>query len=167
MIRIAVTGPESCGKSTLSKALAEHFNADLIEEFGRTYLEQTDGKYSQHDLDTITAGHLKNIQLSQNSTQIIDTDFVVMQIWSESKYGNVSESIMQQVNANHFDLHILCTPDIPWEQDVLRESQYDREALFESYKSALTRSGKNFIIVKGSHTERLEKSVNSINTVLI
>ena len=53
MIRIAITGPESSGKTTLCQSLSEHFNVDFIPEFARTYLEITDGKYKQPDLDEI------------------------------------------------------------------------------------------------------------------
>jgi len=166
MIRVAITGPESCGKTTLADALSVYFDAPLISEYARTFLESSKGFYDQKDLDKIAQGHLENMILSQNSINIIDTDFVVLQIWSQEKYGNVSEFISNQVNANHFDLHILCAPDIPWEQDDLRENPEDRELLFERYKLALIQAKKKFIIVKGSHESRIEKSVSSIKTIL-
>ena len=39
MFKIAITGPESTGKSTLAEKLARHFNVDFIPEYSRTYLE--------------------------------------------------------------------------------------------------------------------------------
>ena len=51
MIRIAITGPESSGKTTLCQALSEHFNIGYIPEFARAYLEKTEGEYNQSDLD--------------------------------------------------------------------------------------------------------------------
>ena len=52
-IRIAITGPESTGKSTLAESLAVHFKGALIPEFARTYLENKTEKYSQSDIDFI------------------------------------------------------------------------------------------------------------------
>ena len=43
MIRIAVTGPESSGKSTLSSSLASLVNGVLIPEYAREYLTKTNG----------------------------------------------------------------------------------------------------------------------------
>ena len=51
MLRIAVTGPESSGKTTLCGALAEHYQVSYIPEYARTYLEQTQGQYQCTDLD--------------------------------------------------------------------------------------------------------------------
>ena len=44
MIKIAITGPESSGKTTLCKSLSEHFKTPYITEFSRTYLEKKNGR---------------------------------------------------------------------------------------------------------------------------
>ena len=36
--RIAITGPESTGKSTLTEQLANHFNTLWVKEYAREYL---------------------------------------------------------------------------------------------------------------------------------
>ena len=61
MIKIAITGPESSGKTTLCKSLSEHFETPYITEFSRTYLENKNASYKQDDLDKIAEGHLKLI----------------------------------------------------------------------------------------------------------
>ncbi len=166
MIRIAITGPESCGKTTLAKALSEHYKVMFVPEYSRVYLEQKKGNYHQIDLDKIAAGHHKNIVLSQNSINIIDSDFIVLKIWSQYKYGNVSPYITSLVDENLFDLHILCTPDIPWEEDPMRENEHDRIELFELYQKALKRTRKNYITVSGSHENRVNKSIAEISSLL-
>lgn len=166
MIRIAITGPESCGKTTLANALSEYYNIQAVPEYSRFYLEEFGAEYNQQDLDIIALGHYENIILSQNSINIVDSDFVVLKIWSEYKYGNTSKRIAEYVKSNHFDLHILCSPDIPWEPDKLRENPHDREKLFELYLANLRDYKKNFIVVNGSHSERFEKSVKNISSLL-
>ena len=67
------------------------------------------------------------------------------------------------VSENHFNLHILCAPDIPWEDDPMRENSNDRHVLFEKYLNVLNAYKKDFIIVSGSHDERLKKSISTIH----
>lgn len=166
MIRIAVTGPESSGKTTLCEALAEHFNVTFIPEFCRPYLDARNGEYQQDDLDKIAQGQLESIYASNGSIKICDSDFSVIETWSEYKYGEVSEFIKELVAKDLFDLHILCTPDIPWEDDPLRENPDDRDALFELYVASLEKHNKRYITVSGEHEQRLEKSLQKINSLL-
>ena len=166
MIRIAITGPESSGKTSLAEQLAKHFSADLITEFARTYLEAQDGKYTKSDLPIIASGHLSNIIKSQNSIQIIDTDFIGMKIWSDYRFQNTEESIIELIHQNTFDAHILCTPDIPWEEDPLRENQHDRDVLFELFQQELQAFNKEYIVVAGSHDNRFKESVSYVQALL-
>ena len=166
MLRIAITGPESSGKTTLCSLLSQHYNVSYIPEFARSYLEKTQTKYKQLDLDNIAQGQLKSLLLFEGEIAICDTDFSVLEIWSKYKYNNVSEIIRELVNKELFDLHILCTPDLPWEDDPLRENPNNRGELFELYKESLRRHNKNFIVVAGTHKERLKKSLQAIDVHL-
>ena len=40
IIRIAITGPESTGKSMLTAQLAKHYKAVMVAEYAREYLEK-------------------------------------------------------------------------------------------------------------------------------
>lgn len=165
MIRIALTGPESSGKTTLGIALSDHLEGTFFPEYARTYLENLDREYTQADLDFICEGHLSQFEQSQDEIQLVDSDFIVLKVWSEVKYESVSERISSAVEANHFDLHILCVPDIPWEYDPQREHPNQREELFELYKQELIRSKKDFIIVSGSMEDRIRKSCETIAAI--
>lgn len=166
MIKIAITGPESCGKTTLCNSLAEHFGVAPVPEYSREFFEENGPEYTQLDLDDIAEGQLENIQIyssDKNRVNIIDTDFIVLKVWSEHKYGFASSHINSLVSENHFDLHILCAPDIPWEEDPLRENPNDRHELFQQYIKLLESFKKDFIIVNGSHEERMKKSILAID----
>lgn len=166
MLRIAVTGPESSGKTTLCTALAEHYYVSYVPEYARAYLQNTKGNYEQQDLDHIAEGQLNSLLSFEGVMAICDTDFSVLEIWSSYKYHTVSERILNLVSQDVFDLHILCTPDIPWEEDPLRENPNNRDELFELYKESLRRHSKNFIVVAGAHEERLKKSWQAIDAHL-
>ena len=75
MLKIALTGPESSGKTTLSELLAKHFETDFIPEFAREYLEQTNGRYEKTDLAKIAP-------------------------WSTQKYFILSAETSNQKNSN-------------------------------------------------------------------
>ena len=166
MLRIAITGPESSGKTTLAKVLSEHYNISFVPEFARTYLEKTEGEYKQLDLDNIAQGQLKSLISAEDSIVISDTDFSVLEIWSQYKYKNTSELINKLVQKELFDLHILCSPDIPWEADLLRENPNSRDLLFDLYSESLNSYNKNFIVVNGSVKNRLEKSIQAIDPLI-
>lgn len=165
MLKIAITGPESSGKTTLARALSAHFKVSFIPEYARTYLENKEGKYDQKELDIIAQGQLQSLLEFDNNIAICDTDFSVLEIWSRYKYTSVSDLILELVAENIFDLHILCSPDIPWEEDELRENPNSRTQLFKLYKESLSKYNKNYIVVSGLHENRIEKSLQAIDKI--
>lgn len=162
MLKIAITGPESSGKTTLCEALATYYDVTYIDEYARIYLEQTNGEYNQSDIDQIARGQLASLNASTNHITICDSDFSVLEIWSRYKYGQVSKLITDLVNQDIFDLHILCSPDIPWEEDPLRENPGNRDELFELYNNSLIYHNKPFITVSGTHEIRMKESIKTI-----
>jgi len=159
-IKIAFTGPESTGKTSLSMLVAETFDGVYIPEFSRGFLEQTQGYYEEQDLDTIAIGQckaLENVLITGNHLLVSDTDMTVMKIWSQYKYGRVSQVIEQLYQQETFDHLFLCDTDIPWEEDPLREHPESREELFALYLEMIQTKTKNFTIVEGSLEERLNQ----------
>ncbi len=167
MIRVAVTGPESSGKTTLAQAIAKKMNGEYIPEVAREFLTNLGRNYIKSDLNEIARRQLSQLLDSRSSLRISDSDFVVLDIWSKEKYGSTSSYIEDLVINKYFDLHILCTPNIPWEDDPLRENPNDRDRLFDLYKERLTELNKPFVIVEGAYDERLKKSCEAIETISI
>jgi len=158
--KIAFTGPESTGKTSLSMLVAETFGGVYVPEFARSFLEQTKGYYEEQDLDTIALGQfnsLTNQKVAENQILISDTDMTVMKIWSQFKYGRVSQVIEQLYQEETFDHLFLCDTNIPWEEDPLREHPESREELFALYVELIQAKTKKFTIVKGSLEERLSQ----------
>ncbi len=57
--RIVIIGPESTGKSTLCKQLAEHYQTLWVPEYAREYLLKNGMTYSYDDLLTIAKGQIE------------------------------------------------------------------------------------------------------------
>ena len=157
-LKIAFTGPESTGKTSLSMLVAETFNGVFVPEFARIFLEQTKGYYEEQDLESIAFGQfnsLTNQEVNETRLLVSDTDMTVMKIWSQFKYGRVSPVIEQLYQEENFDHLFLCDTDIPWQEDPLREHPESRDELFVLYLEMIQAKTKNFTIVKGSLKERL------------
>ncbi len=166
MIKIVLTGPESSGKTTLAKQLAEHFQSNYVQEYARQYLNELGRDYQKDDLVDIAKGQLEleaTLEKQTNRLLFCDTDLITIKIWSDYKYEETAPWILQQIDRKYYDLYFLCAPDIPWEPDPLRENPDDRDALFEIYKNTLLEYNKNFVAVKGSMEERLETAIEVVN----
>ncbi|PIQ21323.1 MAG: ATPase, partial [Cytophagales bacterium CG18_big_fil_WC_8_21_14_2_50_42_9] len=64
MLKVAITGPESTGKSTLAQQLAAHYNTMWVPEYARTYISELPGRYTAQDVENIARGQLTSYQLA-------------------------------------------------------------------------------------------------------
>ena len=168
MIRIAITGPECCGKSTLCNWLSERiFDARVVKEYAREYLHKKgDGyAYSQEDVLSIarkTSELLNKAFKSSSDALIVDTDFYVLDIWWRERFGEANEEIAMMKETYDFDLYLVCQPDLPWEADPLRENAEDRDRLFAVYMEDLFNDGKTVEVVRGTGEERMQQVLDKI-----
>jgi len=168
MIKVAVVGPESTGKSELTQVLAEHYGIDWVREYSRVFLTNLDRPYIEEDLVAITQGQLKSQleAIGQGGDLVLfDTDLLVMKVWALFKYGRVDPVIANEWEANLADLYLLTDTDIPYEDDPLRENPNDRPELFKVYENELKTIGANYKVIKGSREERLSQAIAAINNI--
>lgn len=163
---IILTGPESTGKSTLAKQLAQIYNTVWVPEFARTYLEGLNRPYRADDLLKIAQGQcdLESF-FSKKTNQYLfcDTSMLVMKIWSEYRFGKCHPWILEQLENEENAIYVLCGTDLPWVYDEQRENPNDRKELYEKYLSELNFYQKEFIEVAGSQEVRVSQVVKFIN----
>jgi NadR type nicotinamide-nucleotide adenylyltransferase len=165
MIRVAVTGPESTGKSTLAEGLARHFETVYNPEYAREYLDKINRPYTYEDIEKIARLQLqKEKKLIKSAIELIiaDTDFIVIKVWMEYKYNKCPEWIKDEIINNPYDLYFLCDIDIPWEPDPLREHPDLRGFFMDIYKKELAKLNVKFRIISGNQTIRLKKAIAEI-----
>ncbi len=168
MIRIAITGPECCGKSTLCNWLSERiFDARVVKEYAREYLQKKGVGYCYTKDDVLliarrTSELLNKAFKSSSDALIVDTDFYVLDIWWRERYGESNEEIAVMKDTYDFDLYLVCQPDLPWETDALRENEQDRERLFALYMEDLFNDGKTVEVVKGTGDARMQEVLEKI-----
>ncbi len=164
--RIVVTGPESTGKTMLSKQLAQHFDAVLVEEVAREYLRDIKTGYSFKDVEQIAFLQKEKEEKAIKSGHemiIADTGLEVIKIWMRYRFNKVSEWVENYIYAHPYDLYLLCYPDIPWEPDPLRENPDNRLEIFKLFKQEIDAKKLRYKIISGHYTTRLNKGIAAIN----
>lgn len=158
-LRIAVVGPESCGKTTLARALAHAWDEPWVEEVSREWLEARGGVYGPQDLPTIA--ELQRAREDERASAarrflFCDTNALVVRVWSEVRYGAVDPRVTAVERLHDYALHLLTAPDLAWEFDPLRESPHTRGMLFDRYEAALRASGVPYAVITGQGAARLQ-----------
>ncbi len=157
MSKVIINGPECSGKTTLCEYLVKKLDAGYIQEYPRIYLEMTDGRYDEEDL-LIMAHDIYDLidELDEDRLWIIDTNNINIKIWYKYKYGSLPNDL-SEMDTNSDAIHLLCSPDIPWEEDELRENPEDRDEIFDLYRKYMYEEEIKYHIVEGDN--RLENTL--------
>ena len=177
--KIVIIGPESTGKSTLCKSLADHYKTAWVKEYAREYLLNNGTAYSFENLLTIAKGQVENEELgiknlvaqssssptTHHSPLIIDTDMYVLKVWCEFVFGQCHHWILNRIVERKYDLYLFCNIDLPWVKDELREypDLTTREKLYHHYKDILVKQHTPWVDISGNYEERLQKAISAID----
>ena len=154
---LCLTGPESSGKSTLARQLADALSAPLVPEVARGYLE---GRVTYEREDLLAIAELQvaaeHQALAKGERVVVaDTDLVVISIWWQEKFGELHPFIARALEQRSRRCYLLTLPDLPWQPDPLRESEHDRERLLSEHRSILESASFPYASVGGQGEVRL------------
>lgn len=186
MLKIAIVGPESSGKTVLAEALTAHYHGGYVSEPSRAYLEKLGRPYREQDLleiaRSLERSHADVPSASGKEAAIAtrgahpvrrspgpmfyDTDTLNIKIWSQEKYGRVHPEIERMVYGTHYTWRLLCRPDIPWVYDPLRENPHDRDRLFEVWERELQAGGFSYTTIEGTHAQRMLRATRTVDALL-
>ncbi len=163
MNRIAITGPESCGKSLMSAALAGHFDTIWVPEYARQYLLGLASGYTYKDILHIARTQLRLMKRGiaeaagspVASWVFFDTDLLVTKVWCDVVFGTCHRWIQENLPKQPVDYYLLMDIDLPWEFDPLREHPHLRREIFDRYLSELNTLGVPYGVVSGLGEQRL------------
>ena len=172
VIKVAILGAESTGKTTLCRDLAAHFGCPWVPEYMRSYLQaKWDNEQltcTWDDLLPIAQGQIElenelaeqAAQTSNNNHHLFcDTSLFELMVYSNWYYGDCPKALTQAALAHHYDMILLTEVDIPWVADDLRDSPHQREDISDYFASQLTLHNKSFQRIGGDRDERVQQVV--------
>ena len=169
MYKIAILGPESTGKTALAAALANHYRSPWVPEYAREYVEQLGRPYTYDDICNIARKQIEqedcyvsDAQNEKNGYVFFDTELIITKVWFEYLYKQVPDFVTERLKCGFFDFYLLCTPDLPWEQDTVREHGNDREFFFDWYRREIEFLERPYGIVTGMGEKRLQCAIERI-----
>jgi nicotinamide riboside kinase len=170
LIRVVITGPECTGKSTLALQLARHYQTVSIPEYARDYIANLDRPYTYEDVQHIAGIQLKQSQeIPEGANKLIffDTWLDITKVWFEVVYGHYPAWLDEALIHNQIDLFLLCSTDIEWVSDPVRENGgIMREKLYFRYKTELDKLGCPYHIIDGIGEQRMEKAIRIVDGFL-
>lgn len=173
IIKVVLTGPESTGKSTLTKQLSEHFNTAWVGEYLRDFAND---KYSHNkelvysDNLLIAEGQIKleNEALTKaNKILFCDTDILQTIIYSDEYYSKVQSELEEILVSDKDTFYLLLNLDVEWVYDRLRDKPNEREKMLDTFEKTLMKYNKRYIVLKGKNDLRLKNAIQEINKLLM
>ncbi len=160
MKKIVITGPESCGKTTLAERLARHYGAPWCHEFAREYLER-----QNIPVDELRPEHIPDIARGQAALEdrlsvgaarensgllFLDTDLLVTKVYAEHYFGECPPWILDEARRRsaEYDLQLILAPEAPWVADPLRNLENARSEMFISFEQELLRHDADYRVLR-------------------
>ena len=168
--KIAIVGPESTGKSTMSQLLAKHYHVAWVPEYARYYCEHLSSPYTLQDELNMYYGQIALedavLTTNENDYVICDTTFITVKIWSDEVLGETPEIVLKALPERSYDLYLLMDIDLPWQDDPLRDFPNQREHFMEVWHRELKALNANYKVVGGIGADRVKNAINVIDDFL-
>jgi NadR type nicotinamide-nucleotide adenylyltransferase len=167
--RIAITGPESTGKTSLTTQLAGLYDTVYVPEYARQYLDDNGVKYTYDDVLKMALGQIElERQMHEKANEILfaDTEMIVYKIWLEFYGWEVPKWMTDHIHKNKFDLYLLMDIDLPWVADGQRANPNDRDVIFHRFEDELETVGAHYGIISGIGTLRIDNAISTIEEYL-
>ena len=172
--KVAIVGPESCGKTTLAETLLKHLqaagiSAQLVPEYARAYYAARPYQPTPADVLAIAHGQLdaeRRAAASGVRCLLCDSTALTCRIWAEVAFGRAEPALAMLHRPQDYALTLLPLPDIPWAPDPLRTHSDGREMLLARYRAALAATGSSWREIAGEGPARVTAAWQALRQVL-
>lgn len=167
--KIAIVGPESTGKSTMSAYLAKHYNTVWVPEYARGYCEKLTAPPTWQDEINMFHGQLaleKEMLPAANQILICDTTFITVKIWSDYTFGKSPQEVLDELPKHPYDQYLLLSIDLPWQEDPLRDFPHMRGHFMDVWYKELNALNANHVLIEGAGQDRYDSAVAAIDGFL-
>ncbi|MBI1770134.1 MAG: ATP-binding protein [Bacteroidetes bacterium] len=165
---ICFYGPESTGKSTMAKRLAEFYKTGFVPEVAREMITSND--FTMDDI--IRIGQAQNQRIKEklktaNQILFCDTDLITTQIYSRQYLNEVPKILFDLEEQIHYDKYFLFDIDVPWVADGLRDLNDQRESMMKIFEGELAKRNIQPVRVKGNWDERETSIKKEVDLLLL
>ncbi len=167
--KIAIVGPESTGKSTISPMLAQHYETVWVPEYAREYCEKLSAPCTWEDEINMFRGQLElenKLLPKANQILICDTTFITVKIWSDQMFGKAPQEVIDELPKHPYDFYLLMDIDLPWEDDPLRDFPHLREHFMGVWHQELQALGAKYEVISGAGANRFRNAIIAIDDFL-
>lgn len=165
---VTVFGAESCGKTTMTKYLAQEMNGYFVPEWAREYLETVGPEVTVDKMRSIVHGQFavqRTAQLHLNNKPWVfrDTDLYstlgYYRLWGEGTVEEIGE-LTDLAYDTKSDMYIVMNDQIPFEADPLRYGGDKRESGMQYWIDLLEEFNLPYYVVKS--TSRLDQQIEVV-----
>ncbi|BEV73630.1 hypothetical protein THUN1379_31120 [Paludibacterium sp. THUN1379] len=173
LCKVAIVGPESCGKTTLAMALQQKLQTAgmetaVVAEYARAYYAERAYVPTPGDVLAIARGQLAaEAEAAAGGARILLCDSTVLTclIWARVAFGTVEPALARLYDARDYALTLLPRPDIPWTPDPLRSHPQQREMLLGLYREALRFSPAPVVEIAGEGPQRIDLAWQALRQI--
>lgn len=167
--KIAIVGPESTGKSTITTLLARYYRTHWVAEYARYYCAALQGPCTLQDEENMFYGQLaledSILSLAQKDFIFCDTTFLTVKIWSDATLGESPEIVLETLPERKYDLYLLMDIDLPWEDDPLRNFPGKRNYFMTVWHKELQALNARYVVISGIE-DRLQNAIEAVDEFL-
>jgi NadR type nicotinamide-nucleotide adenylyltransferase len=174
LLRIAVFGPESTGKTTLARQLAGYFGEPWCPEFVRGFWDARGGRITADDLDAIARGQMEGEDAAANEARRLlfcDTELLTCVLWDDLLFPGASPAWVRteaERRSHAYALYLFCDIDLPFVPDPQRcfPDEAGRANGRRLWRETLASRGLPVVEIRGVGAARLEAAAAAVNSVL-
>ena len=161
VLRIAVLGAESSGKSTLCEVLARQHDTAWVPEYLREFVDTHGRVPCESDQFGIARTQREREDAAAaraNRLLFCDTTPLMTALYSRVYWGRVDAQLAALAATHDYALTLVTAPDVPWIADgLMRESEAVRERVYGMVVDELDARGVPFVLVRGDLPQRVRQ----------
>lgn len=165
--KICFYGPESTGKSTMAKRMAELYQTEFVPEVAREIITSNDFTVD----DIIKIGHAQTQRIvdkakTANKLLFCDTDLITTEIYSKIYLNEVPDVLYELEKQVQYEQYFLFDIDVPWIEDGLRDLGTKRKEMMSLFRNELEKRDLQYTFVSGNHHDREQFIIDKLAALI-
>ena len=177
MKKVCLIGPESTGKSTCAKSLAQLFNTVHVPEYAKALITHQHGHFYRRNILPVAYAQTRSekaLEHMVNKVMICDSDVITTMTWSEILFGELTNfehgALDELIRENSYHMTFLFDPTVEWVSDIHRQSLAEPEKkrweFFYKMQKSLEYYQRPYQIVTGDHAMRFDTTKEVITNLI-